>query len=96
MRWVAFRQRRRTLSRQHVNAAGLIRVKRPGYTGALAQRDDARHHTRRHFRFDMDFAAVVENTNAIAIDDAARLRIDRIDPHLLTAGCLQDINVAIS
>jgi hypothetical protein len=43
----------------------------------------------------MHFAATVEDAHAIAIADAARFRIHRVDPHLLTAGGFQYVDVAV-
>lgn len=96
MRRISFRQRRRALGGEHVDTprlihAACVRV----IPGALTQRDNARHHTRRHFGFDMHLTAGVENTNSVAVGDTSRLRIKRINPHLLATGRLQHVYVAV-
>lgn len=95
MRWIAFRQRRRALGGQHVDAASLIHAACVRVIPALTQRDHARYHSRGHFGFDMDFTTIVKDADPIAISDAALLRIQRVDPHLLTASRFQHVNVAV-
>lgn len=96
MRWIAFRQRRRALGGQHVNAASLIHAACVRVIpGPLTQRDHARYHARGHFGLDMHFTAIVKNADPIAIGDTALLCIKRVDPHLLTAGGFQYVNVAV-
>lgn len=96
MGWVALRQRRWTLRSENVDAARLIdTVRIRVIPGPFPQRDNARHHTRSHFSFDMHFTTSVEDTYAIAITNAARFRIHRVDPHLLSAGRFQYVNVAV-
>ncbi len=96
MRRVSLRQRRRTLGGQHVDAARLIHTRGVRVVpGPFPQRDDARHHARRHLRFDMHFTPIVEDANTIAVGNAALAGIDRVNPHLLPTGGLQHIDVAV-
>ena len=61
----------------------------------FAQCHHARHHTRRYFRLDVHFTTIVKDAHLVAVVNAASLCIHRVDPHFLTAGCFQNIHVAI-
>ena len=43
----------------------------------------------------MHLAATVEDAHAIAIADAARFRVHRVNPHLLAAGGFQHVDVTV-
>ncbi|MNP35413.1 hypothetical protein D3C76_1287440 [compost metagenome] len=63
--------------------------------GSLPHRDNARHDPRRHFGFDTHFATPIKYPHLVAADNAARLGVQWVDPHLLTTGRLQHIDVAV-
>ncbi len=63
--------------------------------GSLPHRDNARHDPRRHFGFDTHFATPIKYPHLVAADNAARLGVQWVDPHLLTTSRLQHIDVAV-
>ncbi|MPN13963.1 hypothetical protein SDC9_161289 [bioreactor metagenome] len=62
----------------------------------LAHCADAGQDPRRHFGCNTYFTAVVKDPHQIAICNTTLLGIDRIDPHFLTAGRLQNIDIAVA
>lgn len=62
----------------------------------LAHCADARQDPRRHFGRNTYFTAVVKDPHHIAICNTTLLGIDRVDPHFLTAGRLQNIDIAVA
>ena len=99
MLWIAFCQRRRALSGQGVDAGAMVNLI-AGHIGivpcALAHCAYAGQDPRGHFRRDAQFTAIVKDPHHIAICNPPFLGIDRVYPHFLTAGRLENIDIAVA
>ncbi|MNC79382.1 hypothetical protein D3C75_1318500 [compost metagenome] len=62
----------------------------------MAHRGDAGHNAWRYLRLDLRLASAVKDLHPIAVLDAARLRIQRVDPHLLRASLLQYVDITVA
>ncbi len=63
---------------------------------ALTNGRDAGQNTRCHFGGDQHLSVVVKHPDGVTVLNAARVGINRVNPDLLWAGLLQDVDVAIA
>lgn len=97
MGWVPFRQRRRALCGQYVDAARSVdAIFIWAVPCPLPQRHNARHHTWRDFGVNLNFATAIKYPHNIAIFDVAFPGIEWVNPHFLTASGFQYLDVAVS
>ena len=99
MLWIAFCQRRWTLSRQSVDAGAMINLI-ASHIGimpcTLAHGAYAGQDPWRHFCRNTHFTTIVKDPYHIAICNSPFLGIDGIYPDFLTTGCLENINIAVA
>lgn len=75
---VAFRQRARALGGQYIDTAAVVYFLAIwGIPSSFTKGNDTRHHTWGDFGTDVYFTAIVEDTDKVAIFDAALFGINR-------------------
>src|SRR5262245_16312689 len=90
-------RRRRAVGREHVGAATcVVALRIGGEPDALLETHDAARDPLRYPRRHDRGPAIVEDAYSIAVPDAPRGRIIRMDPHVLSVGPRQDRLVVVN